>query len=350
MSNDSSSEQKSLPASRRKLKEARRKGQVSHSQDFVNAVVVVLAVIYLWVQWDGIARRLERMLGLPAERAQEDFGAAARLLTVELMMHAAIILLPVVALAIVGAVLGNFLVKRGPVIAIDPITPRPERLNPAAGLKQLFSARSLVNLVKSLTKVSMLFAGLALVILFGLNALMSAAGCGLGCILGVGGSLIKQLMAVAAVLFLIAGAVDIGLQRWLFLRDMRMTRSEMKRETKELEGDPLTRRRRRERRQEVLAGSVRLGIDQATFVIGRAGTAAVGLRYVRGETAAPVVVAKAGGAEADELLAAARQRGLPVEEDAAIVARVADRTRLGAAVPEGIYDVVADIIVRNKLT
>jgi type III secretion protein U len=349
MSNDNSTEEKTLPPSHRKLQEARRKGQVSHSQDLVNAAVVIVAVIYLWTQWTSIEQRLLRMLSLPTGVEREEFGDAARMLAAQLIQESAIILLPVVVLAVLAVLIANILVKKGVVVATEPIKPRAERLSPVTGLKQLFSLRSLVNLVKSLCKVAILLAGLSLVILFGLDALLGAPACGLSCVLATGGGVIKQFVAIAAGVFVVAGLIDIGLQQWLFLRDMRMTKTEMKRELKELEGDPLIRRQRRRRRQEVLAGSTRLGPDQATFFVGRPGAVAVGVRYVRGETPAPVVVCKGTGESADEMLALARQKGLPIESNPRLVDRIAGPCRIGAVVPESLYDAIADIIVRNKL-
>ncbi len=349
MSRDNSSEEKALPASQHKLRQARRKGQVSHSQDFVNAVVVIGAALFLWTQWDRIEQRLERMLSLPTRVEREGFGDATRTLVAELLIDSAIILLPVLGLTVLGVVLANILLKKGPVVSADPITPRVERLNPVFGLKQLFSLRSLVNLVKSLCKLLLLLSGLSLVLLFGLDALLGAPACGLGCILGVGSSQIKQLMAIAVGLFLVAGLIDIGLQRWLFLRDMRMTKTEMKRELKDMEGDPLIRRQRRRQRQEVLAGSTKTGTEHATFFVGTPGTVAVGVRYVRGETPAPVVVCKATGKEADGILAIARQRAVPVEADPKLVKLIAARTRVGVVVPESLYGAIADILVRNRL-
>jgi len=349
MSGNSASEERALPASQRKLREARRKGQVSHSQDFVNAAVVIVAAICLWTQWDGIAQRLERMLSLPATLEKERFSDAALQMSLQLAGDSAAILLPIAGLVILGVIIANVLIKKGVAVSTDPIVPRMDRLNPASGLKQLFSLRSIVNLAKSLLKLLLLLAGLSLIILFGLDGVLSAPACGVACVVGVGGNLIKQLMAAAVGLFLVVGLIDIGLQHWLFLRDMRMTRSEMKRELKDTEGDPLIRRQRRRRRQEVFAGSTRLGAEQATFFIANPGSLAIGLRYVRGETPVPVVVCKESGADADRMLLLARNKGLPVETDPALVDRVAPRLQVGVVVPEVLYDTMAQIIVRNKV-
>jgi len=346
MSASNSSEEKTLPASLRKLQELRRKGQVSSSQDFVSAVVILGAFLYLWIARGSIGHRLQEMLNLPRIVEHEDFVTAARFLAGRLIQEVAIILLPLAGIAVGGAILANFLIKRGPVLSGDPVKPKPERLNPVSGLKNLFSLRSLVNFSKSVVKLVLLATALALVILFGLNHLMIAPSCGLGCLFSVGEDLLRNIAVVSAGLFLIAGLVDIGLQRWLFLRDMRMTKTEFKRELKEREGDPLVRRRLRQRRQEMLAASTPLGPDQATFFIGAPGIIAAGLRYRRGETPVPIVVCRATGPAADAMLDLAREQKKPIDINRQAADRLTRHLRLGEVVPEALYDLIADVIVR----
>lgn len=346
MSTGNSSEEKTLPASLRKLQELRRKGQVSSSQDFVSAAVIISSFLYLWITRAGIGHRLEEMLNLPRLVEREDFATAARFLAATLVKEAALILLPLAAIGVGGAILANFLIKRGPVLSGDPIKLRPERLNPVSGLKNLFSLRSVVNFVKSLIKLVLLTSALALVILFGMNRLMTAPACGLGCLFAVGEDLLRRIAVISAGLFLLSGLLDIGLQRWLFLRDMRMTKTEFKREIKEREGDPLVRRRLRQRRQEVLAASTPLGAEYATFFIGVPGNIAVGLRYRRGETPVPIVVCKATGRAADSMLHIAKKQRKPIDINPQSANRLARHLRLGEVVPEALYDLVADVIVR----
>lgn len=349
MSSDNSSEEKTLPASQRKLQELRKKGQVANSQDFVNALVVIGVIVYLWSQWGTTEQRLERILALPSQIAPAEFAARAQLLTAALLREAGIVLIPVIVIGLAGAILGNFIVKRGPVISIEPVKPRMDRLNPVSGLKLLFSLRSLVNFIKSLMKLILLLTALSVVILLGLNSLMNAPACGPGCLSGVAGDLFKRLAAVAAILYLVSGLVDILLQRWLFLRDMRMTKTELKREMKEQEGDPLFRRLRRQRRQEALASTTRLGAERATFFLCTPGRIAFGLRYRRGETPVPVVVCKAVDTAADQMLGAARRRGVPIEINETLEARLGNRLSVGEVVPESLYDMIADIMVRHKI-
>src|SRR6185369_2821706 len=118
------------------------------------------------------------------------------------------------------------------------------------------------------------------------------------------------------------------------------------RELKEREGDPLVRRRLRQRRQEVLAASTPLGPDQAIFFIGVPGIVAVGLRYRRGETPVPIVVCKAIGPAADTMLDRARQQKKPVDIAQDSADRLVRHLRPGEVVPEALYDLVADVIVR----
>lgn len=346
MSTGNSSEEKNLPASLRKLQELRRKGQVSSSQDFISAAGIIGSFLYLWIARASIGYRLEEMLTLPRLVERESFVTAARFIAATLLEETALILLPLAAIGVGAAILANFLIKRGAVLSGDPVKPRPERLNPVAGLKNLFSLRSVVNFIKGLTKLILLTSVLALVILFGLNRLMTAPSCGVTCLFAVGEDLLRRIASAAAGLFLLSGLLDIWLQRWLFLRDMRMTKTEFKRELKEREGDPLLRKRLRQRRHEVLAASTPLGAEHATFFIGVPGGIAVGLRYRRSETPVPIAVCKATGRAADVMLDLARKNQMPIEINRQSADRLARYCRVGEVVPEALYDLIADVIVR----
>jgi type III secretion protein U len=155
----------------------------------------------------------------------------------------------------------------------------------------------------------------------------------------------KPLAAIAAVTFLAIGLFDVLIQRQLFLRDMRMTRTENKRERKELEGDPLIRReRRRHRVLQVTGGMVNVGISRAVIAIMH-GNRVVGIRYRMGETPVPFVVCRADGEAGVAMLAELRERGIPIVDDADFVAALAARHRPGDMVEADLFSAVARALV-----
>lgn len=343
------SEEKSLPPSEKKLRDARRKGQVSKSTDMVTAMVMLGCTLYLAVAVGGIENRVRNLISTTTRLYHEPFDTLwPRLLALgsEIVVLA---VLPLIVIAVVAAVLTNVIIMRGMLFSADPVKPKFERINPAEGLKRIFSARGIVEFTKSLIKMVSLTVAFVIVYRLGLQALMDAPRCGFGCLEGVFMALLKPLVITALIAFLIVGLIDVQMQRWLFRRDQRMTRTEQKRERKDMEGDPEIRRARQRERRDMHAHSPHVGVHNASLMLGAAGDWLVGLRYVSGETPVPVVVCKADPEHSAALLKEAAALGVPVANQPELADRIAKRTGNGAPIPNDTFQPVADELVAAGL-
>lgn len=160
---------------------------------------------------------------------------------------------------------------------------------------------------------------------------------------------LKPIVAVAILAFIAIGVFDTGLQRWLFLRDMRMTKTEQKRERKDIEGDPLIlgERKRERQRQSKLLG--RLGLPAASVLIAGEDHLA-GLRYHRTQAPLPILVMKARGERAIALREEASQLGIPVVDHPTLAADLADHHAPGDHLRQQYFPEVAKILVAQNLT
>ncbi|WP_205919892.1 EscU/YscU/HrcU family type III secretion system export apparatus switch protein, partial [Pseudomonas viridiflava] len=172
---------------------------------------------------------------------------------------------------------------------------------------------------------------------------------GAGCIESTFYLVLKPLVFTVLAAFLLVGAVDVLMQRWLFGRDMKMSRSEQKRERKDVDGDPLIKRERQRQRREMQALATKLGLGRASLMIGIGGNWVVGVRYVRGETPVPVVVCRGSPEESAQLLAQAAPLGIAVWADAGLAEQIAKRSVAGDPVPENTFQAVADALVAHRL-
>jgi type III secretion protein U len=335
MSQDSS-EEKSLPASAKKLAEARKKGQVAHSKEMVTAAVTLASLICLTACLPTMLASLRDGMAAVPEAYAMPLAQGSRFLATRIGKDMLIVLLPLIATTVAVVVMVNIILHKGVLFSLDPVKPKPERINPAEGFKRLFALKSLAELLKSLFKL--LAVGLlTLLLLYGsMQALAESPACGLGCIPPLLGALLERQLVIMCLLMLAVGVLDIGLQRWLFLRDMRMTQTEKKRENKDMHGNPLIRRQHSLGRRE---GVVRRGMRHATFVIGAA-DATLALRYASPDTLVPVLVARALGPQAAAMQEEARRQGLPVVFDPAAVEVLAGRLRLGHPIPTDTFQTV----------
>lgn len=344
-----SSEEKSLPASQKKLRDARRKGQVDNSTDMVTAMVMLAATLYLGYAAAQLVASLVGLFQLAAEAWQQPFALLWPRIQAKAGETLVELLLPLTAVTIVVSLLTNLAIIRGLVFSTEPLKPQFERINPVEGLKRIFSLRSLIELLKSLFKMIALGSAMLVIFRFALQMLMDIPQCGFDCIADGFLALLKPLVITALLAFMIVGGLDMLLQRWLFRRDQRMTKSEQKRERKDSEGDPLLKRERQRRRRDMHATGARQGIEHTSLLIGAPGDWMVGVRYVRGETPVPIVTCRAGPERSAELYADARGHHLPLLGQPALAARVAKRAGNGEPIPEGTFQAVADLLVEAKL-
>ena len=345
MSKDQS-EEKSLPATKKKLRDARKKGQIAGSRDVIVAAGTSAALAYLWFDADGIRKSLQDLLTVPPELYDRPLGEAASTIATASVTSLVWILGPLFAVVAGACFLGGMVSTRGLIFAIDPITPKPDRLNPVEGFKRLFSLKSLTELLKQIVKTLLLATAVMLILRAGLPGLLHAPACGVNCLAASFGAVVKPMLGAAIALFLFAALIDIGLQQFLFGREMRMTKTEHKRERKDQEGDPLIMQARKREVKALASGAARTGIRHATVLLTSGEEHAVGLRFVRGETVVPVVVCKGAGATARTLASMARQQGTPVLDDPELAARLHARIGVGRFITEDMFNAVARVLMR----
>jgi type III secretion protein U len=334
------SEEKTLPPSRKKLRDAREKGQVARSKDLTSSVSLAGAIGYLVLGSGTIVAACLGMFETAGNVAAGDFQQGLRTEVPVVLLAALRAVGPLLVLGPVLVVISAMVMLQGIPFSVDPLVPRAEKINPLEGFKRLFRLRSVIELVKSLVKLVIVTALVLAVLAAGLNTLVRMPTCGMGCVAGTLRALGLPLFVGVAGVMLVAGLIDVGLQRWLFQRDQKMSPSEVKRERKDMEGDPHLRRERRRIMRDAVRLAGGLGLRRATLVVHDGGAITIGLRYKINEMPAPVVVCRARGARAAGMLAEAREVRLPSVEDASLAEGLC-RVPPGHGIPESLFRSVA---------
>lgn len=319
---DQGSEEKTLPASRRKLRKAREKGQVVTSREAVLSLTGIAGVLYLYAMREGITEKFMALWTLEVPEGERGFATALQDKLGIVGELGLLILLPLFALVIAVALAGGVLVAGGPVFSTEPLAPNFDRVNPASGFKRIFSLKALLVFLMHLVRLTALSLVFGLVLVGAWGAMIRAPVCGFGCAAEALGSVLLPLTVGGVAVMAAMAAFDYLVQRRNFMEDQKMTPTEFKRELKDMMGDPLMRGHLRSERRQM--GQVRTGARHAVVVISAPPRFAVGVRYVQGETPAPVVVAKARGPAAMRQLAGAS--GAPEVADPRLAA---DLMRLG---------------------
>jgi type III secretion protein U len=160
-------------------------------------------------------------------------------------------------------------------------------------------------------------------------------------------STLQPLAVTAVIAFVVIGILDMPLQRHLFLKEMRMSLTEKKKEMKELEGNPQIKAERRRLQFMFAAKKVRKGVRHAAFVVAQEDRV-VGILYHREEEPVPLICSKARGQAGDEMVAEARRLGIPVAEDASLVDMLIPQA-IGDRIPPESFTDVARLLVRFEL-
>ncbi len=332
-----SSEDKTLPASAKKLRDARKKGQVAKSKDLVSAAVTLAAVGFLVAEWDSIVVRSTALVERAGDLSGQPLSQALPVMTSQIGETAAYIIGPFLLFVVLAAIFSSVVSTGGLVLSLDPLLPKLQKLNPAEGVKKLISAKGLIEVAKSLLKLGLVGTVAFEIIRRALQALVDMPSCGLGCTGYVLRGAMLPLAAAGTLIFLVFGLADTFLQRWLFMRDQRMSHTEKKNEHKNSEGNPLIKgAHKRERRE---AASKRAGLNQATFLL--TGTRiAVAMRYSSIDTRVPMSVARAEADDVTRFVQDSRRLKLPVLHEPDIARCLFDTVAIGHTIPRELFQPV----------
>ena len=313
------SEEKNLPASQKKLTDARRKGQTSNSKDFVSGFTLLAAVLYLLNQWPMMRDRLVELIDVVSSSADRPFAEAwprAVYGTLDVLVMTTV---PLLALVFAVAVVMGMAATRGPVFSFESVKLQFDHISPMKGAKRIFSSKNVMEFVKSLVKVVVVTVAFWTVLRGYIPPLFQTPSCGEGCLGQMVISTLQPLAVTAVIAFVVIGILDMPLQRHLFLKEMRMSLTEKKKEMKELEGNPQIKAERRRlqfmfARQRRCAKACAMPLLSSHKKIVSSGSV-----YHREEEPVPLICSKARGQAGDEMVAEARRLGIPVVEDASLV-------------------------------
>ena len=335
-------EEKSLPASHRKLRKAREKGQVASSADFVAVVCFCAGLGYLLTSSHKVVDVFASSLRLALDHATGGGKPGLVPALVGVVSMTGDVVVPLMTLVAIAGLVAHIVHKKGLVVSMDPITPDFSRINPASGLERILSLRNAVEFLIAVLRVVLWGAASALIIWLILPDVLRIAQCGQACLLDVGWTVAYRIAIVAILMLILFGVLDLPVQVFLFLREQRMSRSELKREYKEQEGAPEMVSARREQHRQMLSGA---GMRGPTLII-MSSNEVVALQYDPVEQPIPIILAKGEGRAADPILKAAELGKTPIEIDPRL-ARELFRSGIGSIVPEREFNAVAMALVRH---
>jgi len=342
---EESDQEKTESASPQRLEKAREDGQVVQSRELATFVVLMTGGATLWMMASGLGQTLSHIVrgGLQFDPAIARDSSYVMAQLSNQFFEAALALAPFLALVVI-ATLASPLLLRGWLFSAKAFAPKFDRLNPLSGIKRMFSTQGLIELVKSLAKVGLLGGVAAWLIGSNLGAILSLSLEEPSLAIQHMGDIIGKVFMLAAGAMIFIVVLDLPYQLWSYYNKLKMTKEQLRQESKESEGDPHLKARIRSQQREVARRRMMSEIPTADVVVTNPTHYAVALKYSEGKMRAPRVVAKGADAVAAKIRELAAEHKVPLLEAPPLARALFRHTELGDEIPATLYAAVAEVL------
>ena len=340
-------EDKQFDATPQKLERARKEGQVVKSKDFSTAVslLVMFSVIFGLAPfiWDQIVQVFTLLYEQIPNAHVEEIGYMYILLIAA--KGAAMIIGPILFVAWFMAILGDF-VQVGPLVAIAPLMPKLDKLNPTKYFKNIMSMKTVFELFKNIVKVVILgYIGWMVYKDHIESILMLASIDNNFAVMIEFGKIVTEFIFKACIAFLIIAAADYGVTKMKFLKDQKMSFKEIKDEYKNSEGDPNVKAQLRQRRMQMLQQGAMDSVPTADFVVTNPTHVACAVKYVAEEMDSPMLIAKGTELIAKKIIDIAKEHQVPVIENPPVARALFKMVDINQSIPPELYKAIAEILM-----
>ncbi len=344
MAEASSGGEKTEQPTPKKLRDARDEGQVAFSHDLNVAVLLLVALATLGT----IGPKLAAAFGVimrdtVTDHLQWELTAESSVRLLILSHLPAFVWFGVLLAVLFGTALAISIAQVGVGFTFKPLVPKFSRVNPLSGLGRLFGMRGVMRFVFSLSKLIIVLALAWSMLRTDINDMLYFNGELAQRLAHDSGVLLTEALKMAAVLALIA-AGDYAYQRYQHVRDMMMTKQEVKDEYKQSEGDPHVKGRIRQMQREMAKKRMMQEVPKADVVITNPTHVAVALKYQADAMAAPIVIAKGYDEVAQRIKAIAAEHGITMVENIPLARALAKEVEIGHPIPGRWYQAVAEVL------
>lgn len=342
---------KTEPATEKKLSDARKEGQVAKSREVANGLGLLGVFLILKVWVGNMGTRLLAIFSLVYNKIPEivvfwngdmpvrDISVIFR----EVMLDILMIIIPVLLIGFLIAFISD-VAQVGWRPTSKPMQPKLSKLNPASGFKKIFSANSIVELIKSIAKIGLVGYISYSYIIDKIPLLLTLYDMPLMQGVQLAADTVITLGIRISAIYMVIAAADFAYQKFKFKKDMRMTKQEVKDEYKQSEGDPQIKGKIRQKMQEASRRRMMQNLPQADVVITNPTHFAVAVKYDTKISDAPVVIAKGEDYMAAKIKEAAKEYGIEIVENKPLARMLYANVDIGQAIPPELYQAVAEVL------
>lgn len=329
----------------KKLRDAREKGQVNNSKDITSTALLLVLLSIIGVLTPMLMRDLKELFIFLSQLFSAEDEAAVN----EGMKATAIVIVKYSFIVCVAAAVTGVaaqLAQIGFLFTFEPLKPDLNKVNPVQGAKKIFSKKNLFELFKNTLKITFLGYLIYKLIMESIPVLLTLCYGDLeDSILPVLGKMLKNLAIYTGFGYIVIAFADFFFQKKNFMKEMMMTKDEVKREYKEMEGSAEVKQAQRRFRDEILNGEDPVkATKRSSVVVTNPTHLAIGVRFAPDEAPLPQVTVAAEGRIAKIVRETAMREGIPVAENVELARALYKNTKSGDFIPAEFAEATAEIL------
>ncbi|MGN8644983.1 flagellar biosynthesis protein FlhB [Gracilibacillus sp. HCP3S3_G5_1] len=337
--------EKTEKATPKKRQDVRKKGQVAKSQDVNTAILLFFVFIILLVTGDLLKNTMTNMYSksfteyIHHEVTEDELFS----MFLDILFNISIAIAPIMLIAIVAGLASNFM-QIGFLFSTEPLKMKLNKIDPIQGAKRIFSARALVELVKSLLKIIVVGVITFSIIWMNRDEMMMLVDKEVNGALAFFGQMTIQMGIAAAIGLLIISVIDYAYQKYDFEKQNRMSKNDIKDEHKNIEGDPLIKSKIKEKQRQMAMQRMMSEVPNADVVITNPTHYAIAIKYDESKADAPYVVAKGVDFVAMRIKDIARHHEVVMVENRPLARALYDQVEIDEVIGEEFFQAVAEIL------
>lgn len=342
LSNDDKTEE---PTAKKK-REARKSGNIPKSAEVSTAVTLISMLVIIVTLSDFIFEELRRFLiaylnyGFKFEMNDRNLY----LLLEDVGNTFAKTFLPIGGIILSLGIIAT-LVQTKFLVTTEPLKPKLSKLNPISGFKNMFSAKSIVQLIKSIVIIAILFFVGNSYLEENLRGILTSTSVHYSALFPTVVELISGLLKKIVMIMVVIAAIDYGYQRYSNNKSLKMTKEEVKEEFKQAEGNPQIKGKIKQKQREMAQQRMMSSVPKATVIVTNPTHISIALKYEKGVDESPIVVAKGADLIAFKIREIAKEHDIPIIENKPLARLMYKEVEIDQEIPESMYQAVAEVLV-----
>ncbi|MEI3045134.1 MAG: fused FliR family export protein/FlhB family type III secretion system protein [Romboutsia timonensis] len=330
----------------KKKKDARKQGNIAKSAEVNKAMTFIAILVVIYMMSGSIISELQ---GFIVNILSGDFSMTMndntiKILMFKVMMSFMKIVLPISLIIMVFGILGS-LIQTGLFFSMESLKPKFSKLNPLTGLKNMFSMKAIVNLIKSMVVICiMIYLGYSFMSK-NFEGIIKSGDIYLPYLFNIVLDLIKSILTSITLAVAVVAALDYGYEKFSHKKGLKMTKQEVKEEYKQMEGDPHIKGKIKQKQRQMANQRMMQAVPSSTVIVTNPTHISIAIRYEQGKDTTPIVVAKGADEVAFRIREIAKSHDIPIIENVPLARLIYKEVDIDQEIPEEMYKAVAEVLV-----